>query len=106
MTAFFAAHSRDSAAESTAFFTSQFCGSMAQTVAPAAMPRPRVKRKHAVFIVYSTSGKRMCEIAANMREKGILVNGLEDGKYRFVTHYWVGKKEIDRVADTLAQILA
>ena len=43
---------------------------------------------------------------AAMREKGILINGLEDGKYRFVTHYWVGKKEIDRVADTLAQILA
>ena len=35
-----------------------------------------------------------------------MINGIEDGKYRFVTHYWVGKKEIDQVVDTLAQLLA
>ena len=42
---------------------------------------------------------------AVMREKGILVNGIEDGKYRFVTHYWIGKKEIDRTIDVLAKLL-
>ena len=59
-----------------------------------------------IFFTIDRPGFDHQAFPAAMREKGILINGLEDGKYRFVTHYWVGKKEIDRVADTLAQILA
>ena len=59
-----------------------------------------------IFFTIDKPGFDHQAFPAAMREKGILINGLEDGKYRFVTHYWVGKKEIDRVADTLAQILA
>ena len=59
-----------------------------------------------VFFAIDRPGFDHQNFPAAMREKGILINGIEDGKYRFVTHYWVGKKEIDQVVDTLAQLLA
>lgn len=50
-----------------------------------------------VFFTIDRPGFDHQNFPAAMREKGILINGIEDGKYRFVTHYWVGKKEIDQV---------
>ncbi|MGN0625433.1 MAG: low-specificity L-threonine aldolase [Oscillospiraceae bacterium] len=58
-----------------------------------------------IFFTIDKPGFDHQAFPAVMREKGILVNGIEDGKYRFVTHYWIGKKEIDRTIDVLAKLL-
>ncbi|MDD3193382.1 MAG: low-specificity L-threonine aldolase [Oscillospiraceae bacterium] len=59
-----------------------------------------------IFFTIDKGGFDHETFPAAMKEKGILVNGIEDGKYRFVTHYWMGKKEIDQTVDALAQLLA
>lgn len=38
-------------------------------------------------------------------EKGIKTNGTEDGEWRFVTHYWVSKSDVDYVIETMKNIL-
>ena len=30
-----------------------------------------------------------------LKEKGILINPVENGLFRFVTHYWIDKEDID-----------
>jgi threonine aldolase len=39
-----------------------------------------------------------------LAEKGILINGTEDGLYRFVTHYWISWENIDQVCENVAEI--
>ncbi|OPJ56832.1 low-specificity L-threonine aldolase [Alkalithermobacter paradoxus] len=45
------------------------------------------------------------QIAEKFYEKGIKVNPPEDGLMRFVTNYWVSKRDIDYVVDTFKDII-
>ncbi|MCX8012888.1 MAG: beta-eliminating lyase-related protein, partial [Rectinema sp.] len=44
--------------------------------------------------------------AAHMREQGVLINPPEAGLCRFVTHYWISRSDIDRVAELVAACCA
>jgi threonine aldolase len=44
-------------------------------------------------------------LAERLAEQGILVLGREDGRFRAVTHYWIGRKDIDYVLKTMNKIL-
>jgi len=45
------------------------------------------------------------EFVEDMRKCGILINGIENGVYRFVTHYYTQKKAIDYFIDKIEAIL-
>lgn len=45
------------------------------------------------------------ELLEKMLEAGIKSNGTEGGVWRFVTHYWISKEDIDFVVKTLNEIL-
>lgn len=47
-------------------------------------------------------GQRFIEL---LREAGILANPPEQGKFRFVTHYWIGDAEVQRIIDACKQAL-
>ena len=40
----------------------------------------------------------------NFYKQGIKINGLEDGLMRFVTHYYVNKKDIDKVLGVINEM--
>ncbi|MCL2191049.1 MAG: beta-eliminating lyase-related protein [Treponema sp.] len=46
------------------------------------------------------------KIAGRFREHGILINPPENGVYRFVTHYWIGDKEIETIVDVSRRAFA
>ena len=58
-----------------------------------------------IFFAIDKEGFDAEGFPAAMKEKGILINGQEDGQFRFVTHYWVGKEQIDQVIEAMAQLL-
>jgi threonine aldolase len=39
-------------------------------------------------------------IQAAFREKDILINAPEGGNFRFVTHYWIGDRDIEKILET------
>ena len=41
-----------------------------------------------------------------LKKEGILINPPENGKLRLVTHYYIGRTEVEKVARTLRAILA
>lgn len=45
------------------------------------------------------------ELLEKMLEAGIKSNGTEGGIWRFVTHYWITKEDIDFVVNTLNEVL-
>ena len=45
-------------------------------------------------------------LVAHLQQNGILVNPEDDGLWRFVTHYWIGEKEIDLFVDKLKAFLS
>jgi len=42
----------------------------------------------------------------HMADNGVLVSGPENGYYRFVTHYWVRREHVDKVADLMGQFVS
>jgi threonine aldolase len=65
-----------------------------------------------VFFSYSTAGAKEAahNIAAHIVEgfakQGILINPPEQGIFRFVTHYWIGDKELDAILAAAVTVLA
>ena len=45
------------------------------------------------------------KLVLNFNEKGIKINGEENGEMRFVTNYWVTKDNIDYVVQTMKELL-
>lgn len=41
------------------------------------------------------------DIVNNFYNKGIKINGTEDGKFRFTTHYWIKEEDILYIVDTM-----
>lgn len=44
------------------------------------------------------------DFVAAMHEKGFLINGPEDGEYRFVTHYWTPEESVVKLGKTLEEV--
>ncbi len=45
------------------------------------------------------------ELVSEMRKAGIIISPDENGIYRFVTHYWIDRKDIDRTAEQMRKFL-
>jgi len=45
------------------------------------------------------------EMVSFFLEKGIKINPPENGKFRFVTNYWVSKKDVDYIVETMKEFL-
>ncbi|NSJ92293.1 low specificity L-threonine aldolase, partial [Coprococcus sp. MSK.21.13] len=45
------------------------------------------------------------DIVNKFYNKGIKINGKEDGKFRFVTHYWIKKEDISYIIETMKTCL-
>ncbi len=45
------------------------------------------------------------EMVSFFLEKGIKINPPENGKFRFVTNYWVSKKDVDYIVETMKEYL-
>lgn len=58
-----------------------------------------------VFFKLPTSMITEKTFIEGLEQAGILANGMEDGLYRFVTHYWVTDEAVDRVLATIKKIL-
>jgi threonine aldolase len=52
-----------------------------------------------VFFSYAPAAKekKAAQIVNFFRDKGILINSPENGLFRFVTHYWIGDRELEEV---------
>ncbi|MDR2304800.1 MAG: low-specificity L-threonine aldolase [Treponema sp.] len=52
-----------------------------------------------VFFGYAPAAeeKKAAQIVHFFRDKGILINSPENGLFRFVTHYWIGDRELEEV---------
>jgi threonine aldolase len=48
--------------------------------------------------------ERSAEIVGNFAKRGILINQPEGGLFRFVTHYWIGDRELDAILAASAGI--
>lgn len=59
-----------------------------------------------VFFEMSHAGLDMNLFVEEMFKRGILINSAENGVMRFVTHYWVSKKDIGFVIDSMKAVLA
>ncbi len=46
------------------------------------------------------------QFVSSLAEKGILINGFEEGYYRFVTHYWISQSDVDDVVQAVRAALA
>ena len=51
----------------------------------------------------SVDGKAMTE---ELKKKGILVNSPENGLMRLVTHYYIGREQVEKTASALKEIFA
>jgi len=58
-----------------------------------------------VFIDMSKTNYNTNKLVKEFYEKGIKINGEEDGEMRFVTNYWVSKEDIIYVIQTLKELL-
>jgi threonine aldolase len=45
------------------------------------------------------------EMVSFFLEKGIKINPPENGEFRFVTNYWVNKKDVDYIVETMKEYL-
>lgn len=59
-----------------------------------------------VFFTIDKPGFDQEKFVLQMKENGILINGAENGQFRFVTHYWIGEEQIDFVINTMKTLLA
>jgi len=59
-----------------------------------------------VFFALDREAEFLAALPQKLLEKGIKINGVEDGLLRFVTHYWVNREQIDYVIATLREVLA
>lgn len=59
-----------------------------------------------VFFTIDSSNVKESEIIEQMKEKGILINGKEDGEWRFVTHHGIDEKDISFVIESLKTIIS
>jgi threonine aldolase len=62
-----------------------------------------------INMVFFTSDKvRSAEdsekVVSRFRDEGILINGADSGQFRFVTHYWIGDKDIDRIIEASIRV--
>jgi len=46
------------------------------------------------------------EVVAGLKERGVLLLGRVDGRFRAVTHYWISDDDVDRVIAAVAEVLA
>jgi len=60
-----------------------------------------------INMVFFTINKDICfeEITQFFLEKGIKINPPENGEFRFVTNYWVSKKDVDYIVETMKEYL-
>jgi threonine aldolase len=58
-----------------------------------------------VYFNASALGADLDELVQEFYNKGIKINPAENGEFRFVTNYWVGKEYIDYVMTTFKEIL-
>lgn len=58
-----------------------------------------------VFFDMSKTNYNTNKLVKEFYEKGIKINGEEDGEMRFVTNYWVSKEDIIYVIQTLKELL-
>ena len=58
-----------------------------------------------VFFSMKATGYSTDKLVENFKEKGIKINGEENGEMRFVTNYWISKANIDYVIKTLEELL-
>jgi threonine aldolase len=60
-----------------------------------------------VFFSYNVTGaNEAAQIAESFAKQDILINPPEQGVFRFVTHYWIGDRELDAILDAAAEIFA
>jgi threonine aldolase len=59
-----------------------------------------------VFIDISDTGYDSAKLVHELHKKGIKVNPGENGIMRFATHWWINRKDIYRVIDSIKDILA
>ena len=57
-----------------------------------------------VFFSIKGTGYDTNKLVQNFHEKGIKINGEENGEMRFVTNYWIGKDNIDYVIKTMKEL--
>jgi threonine aldolase len=58
-----------------------------------------------VFFDMEATGYETSNLEAEFYKKGIKINPVEDGLFRFVTNYWVTTEDIYYIIDTLKEIL-
>jgi threonine aldolase len=65
------------------------------------IPGIEVKKGNINMVFFNWSSvknkKKPQEVTAHFRNKGILINTPENGVFRFVTHYWIGDKEMETI---------
>ncbi|WP_430886492.1 low-specificity L-threonine aldolase [Fusibacter sp. JL216-2] len=67
-----------------------------------------IEDRLAINMVFFTLGQDVIKesiLVEKMQDKGIKINGTEDGEYRFVTHHGVTREDIDIVVKVLKDLL-
>jgi threonine aldolase len=66
---------------------------------PGILIKPETVDINLVFFTWPPAREppRAAGIVELFRRRGVLINGPEDGVFRFVTHYWIGDAEIEAV---------
>lgn len=59
-----------------------------------------------VFFDMSSTGYDSAKLVSDLYNKGIKVNGAENGLMRFVTNYWVTRDDVQYVADCVREIVS
>jgi threonine aldolase len=59
-----------------------------------------------VFFAWPPAGdeKTAASIVEHFKTKGIVINGPENGLFRFVTHYWIGDKELETIIQASREV--
>jgi len=57
-----------------------------------------------VFFSMKATGYNTHELVQKLNQKGIKINGEENGEMRFVTNYWISKDDIDHVINTMKDL--
>lgn len=58
-----------------------------------------------VFFKLAESVIAEVDFVEGLKARGILINGIEDGLYRFVTHYWVDEEDLHQVVRAIMQLI-
>ena len=56
-----------------------------------------------IFFTIDKEGFQESDLVAHMKEHGILMNGSDEGVFRFVTHYYVTRERINQVLQILRE---